>query len=75
MFVPLIAFVGVFCTATAARGQKDPNKLKFYVYDFPGESLGWMGDQKWLKTSVYYGGYGEAEHVLFLSASDVRSAA
>lgn len=39
----------------------DPNNLKFFIYDFPGESMGWIGDQKWLRTSVYYGGYGESK--------------
>ena len=66
-FPALLLVTGVLClshcttlvTAGGKRGPKDPNNLKFYIYDFPGESLGWIGDNNWLKTSIYYHGYGK----------------
>ena len=43
---------------TEANRGKNKDGKKFFIYDFPGESYGWVGDGNWLKTSSYYHGYG-----------------
>jgi hypothetical protein len=60
---PLVLYAGVLllhCILCEAGPQrKNPDDLKFYIYDWPGQSLGWIGEDKWIKSSVYYHGYGQ----------------